>query len=252
METFWSILPLALILCLGIFVQASAGFAAGLIIIPSLLWCGLTIPEAQASMLIATIPQNIGGVWSLRDSISIKRVALPGATRVAFLPLGCFVLVGLQSFPIDRVKQVVGAVVLLVTIAIIVFKPHPQPRLHRVWAILAFPASGFLQGLVGMGGPAMVFWVQAHDWSTREIRGFLFAMYLISILPAMVVLYAFFGDAIVSPSIVAAMLIPLLLLVTMFGLKFGDWLGRQRLRRITLSLLLLIGIAGIASPYLPF
>ncbi|MGB7346600.1 MAG: sulfite exporter TauE/SafE family protein [Pirellulaceae bacterium] len=246
MENFW---PLALILFVGIFVQSSAGFAAGLIIVPSLLWFGFTIPEAQASLLVATIPQNIGGVWTLRKSVSVKRVAVPGITRIAFFPLGCLLLVGLQSFPIDRVKQVVGGVVLIATLAIILFKPKPQISLHPVWGWLAFPVSGLLQGLVGMGGPAMVFWVQAHDWEPREMRGFLFSMYLISLLPAMLVLYLFFGDTIIQPALVAAMVIPLLLLATYLGLRFGDWLGRQRLRKITLGLLLVIGLAGIASPY---
>lgn len=244
-------LPLACILFVGIFVQSSAGFAAGLIIVPSLLWFGFSIPEAQASLLIATVPQNIGGVWQLRRSISVRRIAWPGVARLACLPIGCFFLVTLQTFPIDRIKQVVGAVVLLATLAIMLFKPTPQKALHRVWGWIAFPISGFLQGLVGMGGPAMVFWVQAHDWTQREMRGFLFAMYLMSLMPAMVVLYSFFGDVIVQPAIVASMMLPLLLLATYLGLKFGDWLGRQRLRKITLGLLLIIGLTGIASPYLP-
>ena len=213
MEYLWSLLPLAAILCLGIFVQASAGFAAGLIIVPSLLWCGFNIAEAQAAMLVATIPQNIGGVWKLRDSISTERVTIPGITRVVFYPVGCFLLIGLQSYPMDRVRQVVGLVVLLVTLAIIFIRPRPQPTLHRAWAWMAFPISGILQGLVGMGGPAMVFWVQAHDWSTRESRGFMFAMYLISIAPALLVLYLFFGNQIIEPMVAAGLTSPLLPIV---------------------------------------
>lgn len=247
MEEFVS---LALILSLGIFVQASAGFAAGLIIIPILLWSGFSIPAAQASMLVATIPQNCWGVWSFRESIPVRRVAWPGVGRVLFLPIGCLVLVKLQEFPIDQIKQVVGAVVLTVTIAIIFFKPKRRQELHPGWAMVTFPISGFFQGLVGMGGPPMVFWVQAHDWSTREVRGFLFAMYLISIIPALSVLYYFFGTEIVDPALMAAATIPVLLLVTVVGLKFGDWLGREKLRRVTYALLFLIGLAGIASPYL--
>ncbi len=249
MEVFISLAPLALVLCAGIFVQAAAGFAAGLFIIPLLLWFGYQIPEAQASLLVATIPQNIWGIWSLRESITIKAVRWPAVGRVMFLPLGASILVGLESFPEARVRQVVGGVVLLITVAIIVFKPRPRPRLHPVWAFIAFPVSGFFQGLVGMGGPAMVFWVQAHDWDTRKMRGFMFAMYLISIAPALLILYLFFGDRIVAPSLVAVMMIPLLVLFTGIGLKFGTWLGRVRLRRVTLGLLLLMGFAGLAAPF---
>jgi uncharacterized membrane protein YfcA len=246
MELF---LPHALILFFGIFVQSSAGFAAGLIIMPSLIWCDYSIPEAQASLLVATVPQNIFGVWSLRRSISAQRVALPGLTRILFFPIGCLLLVQLQAFPVDRIRQVVGGTVLLATLAIILFKPKPQASLHWGWSWLVFPVSGLLQGLVGMGGPAMVFWVQAHDWDSRQMRGFLFAMYLISLFPALVLLYYFFGQKIVQPVLVSMAVVPLLLLATYLGLKFGDWLGRERLRRITLALLLVIGFVGVASPF---
>ena len=101
-----------------------------------------------------------------------------------------------------------------------------------------------------MGGPAMVFWVQAHDWDARQMRGFLFAMYLASLFPALLMLYYFFGQQVVQPALVAMTVVPLLLLATYLGLKFGDWLGRERLRKITLALLLVIGLVGIASPYI--
>ena len=73
----------------------------------------------------------------------------------------------------------------VLTIATMAIRPRPRQNLHPIWAWIAFPLSGFLQGLVGMGGPAMVFWVQAHDWGTRKSRAFLFSMYLISIVPAL-------------------------------------------------------------------
>ncbi|MGI9471998.1 MAG: sulfite exporter TauE/SafE family protein [Rubripirellula sp.] len=245
-----SLIPFALILCAGIFVQAAAGFAAGLMIVPALLWFGYTIPAAQCSLLVATIPQNSWGVWSLRESIRWKDVAWPGFGRIAFLPVGVWGLQMLESLNVDTVRQIVGAVVLCVTIAIMIFRPKPQERLNPAWAFLAFPMSGFLQGLVGMGGPAMVFWVQAHDWGTKKTRAFLFAMYLVSIVPALGFLYAGFGNRILSAGLIAAAMIPLLLVVTFFGLKFGTKLGRERLRRVTLALLLIMGLAGVIAPML--
>ena len=49
-ETVLSLIPFAAILCAGIFVQAAAGFAAGLLIVPALLWCGYSIPAAQCAL----------------------------------------------------------------------------------------------------------------------------------------------------------------------------------------------------------
>ena len=148
------------------------------------------------------------------------------------------------------VRQLVGVIVLLVTLAIIFIRPKPRKHLHPVWAVVAFPLSGFFQGLVGMGGPPMVFWVQAHDWSTEKTRSFLFMMYLVSIFPALAFLYLAFGDVVIQPGLLALAMIPVLWVVTYFGLKFGSMLGRQRLRRITLGLLLLMGVAGVVGPML--
>ena len=248
MDVIWSYAAVGLVLCLGIFVQAAVGFAAGLFMIPLLLWMGEGLPEAQALLLVATIPQNAWGLWSLRDNVQFKTIAWPGIARISFLPLGMAMLMSLEAFPKSQLRQVVGGVVLAVTLAIIYIRPTPRDHLHPIWAWIAFPVSGFLQGLVGMGGPAMVFWVQAHDWSTRQIRAFMFAMYLFSIGPALLVLYFFFQERIIRPGIIAAATVPFLVLATGLGLKCGDWMGRDRLRRVTLGLLLLMGLAGLAAP----
>jgi uncharacterized membrane protein YfcA len=243
-------IPFVLILCFGIFVQSAAGFAAGLLIVPALLYIGYPLPEAQASMLVATIPQNLWGVWSLRDTISARQVAGPGLARIIFLPMGVFALQHLELLSAVTLRQIVGGFVLTFTIATMWIRPTPRERLHPGWAILAFPLSGFLQGLVGMGGPAMVFWVQAHDWSSRRTRAFLFSMYLVSIIPALGILYYFFGDRVVRPGMVAALTIPLLLLSTYLGLALGTRLGRHRLRKLTFALLLLMGVMGLLSPWM--
>lgn len=249
-EVIIASLPIVLILCGGIFVQSAAGFAAGLLIVPALLWCGYTIPAAQSALLIATVPQNLWGVWSLRKDIPLPTVMWPGVGRVVALPIGVWMLHSMESLPTETIRQIVGGVVLAATLSIAYFRPTPQASLHPVWAWLAFPMSGFLQGLVGMGGPVMVFWVQAHDWNTQRTRGFLFAMYLVSIIPAMVILYIAFGDRIVAPALLAAASIPLLWVAAYFGLRLGTWLGRDRLRTVTLLLLILMGLSGLAAPWL--
>lgn len=230
--------------------QSAAGFAAGLLIIPAMLWSGYSIPEAQTSLLVATIPQNIWGVYSFRDAIEPKRIVWPGLGRTLCLPLGVVTLRWLESFSVVTLRQIVGGMVLAATLATIFFKPSRQKSVPVFWAWLVFPLSGFVQGVVGMGGPPMVLWVQAHDWDTRQSRVFLFSMYLVSIVPAIGVLYFYFGDRIIPPAIVAAGSIPFLLLVTWAGLKVGTALGTERLRWATLGLLLLMGLAGLAAPWL--
>ncbi|TWU55451.1 Sulfite exporter TauE/SafE [Rubripirellula reticaptiva] len=245
-----SMLPIAAILCFGIFVQSAAGFAAGLLIVPSLLWCGFTIPAAQSALLVATIPQNIWGVWSFRKDIVPRSLVWPAVGRVAMLPVGVSILYSMDSLSTETIRQIVGAAVLISTLAIAWFKPLPRTHLHPLWAWLVFPVSGFLQGIVGMGGPVMVFWVQAHDWDTKRIRGFLFGMYLMSIVPGLTILYFAFGDRIILPGLLATASTPALWISSVLGLRLGTWLGRDRLRTLTLMLLLLLGVSGLAAPWL--
>ena len=73
-------------------------------------------------------------------------------------------------------------------------------------------------------------------------------MYSASILPAGVILYLFFGDQIIAPGIAAAMTIPFLMIATFFGLRIGTAMGRERLRSVTLILLFLMGLSGLAAP----
>ena len=250
MNDLITLLPLAIVLCLGIFAQAASGFAAGLLIVSTLVWLGYPIPEAQASLIVATIPQNLWGVWKFRESVSVTRLIWPATGRLLCLPIGIAILYEMETLSTETIKQVVAGIMLATTITICTLNPRPREQLHWGWTWLTFPMSGLLQGLVGMGGPVMVLWVQAHDWDTKRSRGFLFSMYLISIVPAMLMLYVAFGDRIIHPSLIAAALTPLLLIATGLGLRAGTWLGRERLRRVTLGILILIGVAGIAAPWL--
>ena len=238
-----------LVLALGIFVQAAAGFAGGMLVIPMLLMMGYGVPEASAALMVATVPQNLVGAHSLRASIDIRTLIWPGIGRVIFFPLGLYVLSHLLiHYNSNHIRQIVGAFVLGMTVLSIGFRPKPKENLHPVWAWIAFPASGFLQGVVGMGGPAMVIWVTAHDWSAKRMRAFLFGMYSISLIPVIGLLALQYD--ILLPSLIAIAALPLLILATRLGLRAGNRLGRQRLRQVTLLLLLVTGVSGILAPWL--
>ncbi|MEL6895846.1 MAG: sulfite exporter TauE/SafE family protein [Planctomycetota bacterium] len=241
----WLLLQLAIVLSLGIFVQSAAGFAAGMLIVSVMLFCGHAVPEAAVALLIATVPQNLMGVWKFRDHIDVRQVAWPALGRFLLLPVGVECLAVLETGGPALIKRFVGCVMILVTIAILAFRPRPVQRLHPAWAWLAFPLSGFLQGLIGMGGPAMVYWVQAHDWGTQRSRGFLFAMYLANVFPGIAVLVWRFPDRVGPMALHAICVIPVVLLVIPLGLETGTRLGRQRLRMVAMALLLVIGVTAL-------
>ena len=243
-------LPFAAVVCAGIFVQSATGFAGGLVIIPLMLWAGHGVPEAQTAMLTATIPQNLLGIFQFRDTINTREMALPALLRFAAMPVGVATLVYVEGLPVDAVRQLVGGVVIGCVLLLMYVSPKPRSHVPIQWTLLAFLSSGYFVGLTGTGGPMMVLWVQAHEWSTRRSRSFLFVMYLLSIPPILFMLWLTFGDRVTRAFCSAVTLIPLLLLVTRIGLQVGTRLGRERLRRVTMWLLLLIGFLGLISPLL--
>jgi len=238
----------AAIVSVGVFIQSAAAFAAGLVIIPLMAYAGYGLPEGQTVMLVATIPQNILGLYQFRQRLDFRELAVPAALRTVAFPLGLAGLYFVDGLPLSLVKQVMGGVILLCVALLCLMKPNKSEKIHIGWTSLAFLSSGFFAGLTGTGGPMMVLWVQAHRWSTERTRAFLFAMYLIYTGPALVILWWTFGNRIVDAITSVIVLSPFLLLFSNLGLRFGTWLGRARLRQLTMLLLCIIGLAGLLSP----
>lgn len=238
----------ALILSLGIFTQAATGFAGGLVIMPLMVWSGQGVPEAQAALLAATLPQNAFGVYRFRDTQRWHDIALPATVRMLAVPIGIAALYVIDGLPVQQLRQVVSGVIILCVSLFVILRPSPRERVPMGWTLTAFFCSGFFAGSTGTGGPFMVLWTQAHDWSTRKTRAFLFTMYLTSIPFITVLLYWTFGARIVAPFLHALLLVPLLLCVTWLGLQLGSWLGRHRLRRITMIMLFGLGAFGLLAP----
>jgi uncharacterized protein len=246
-------LPLfTLIVSVGILTQSATGFAAGLLIIPLMVWAGYGIPEGQAALLVSSLPQTLWGFYRYREAVTYRELALPAALRLGALPVGVATLFMIDHFPKGIIQQGIGMLVIFFVIAFAIIRPRPQTHLHPGWTWLAFLSSGFFQGCTGTGGPMMVFWVQAHDWSTKRTRAFLFMMYLVTAIPAWSLLYYCFSSRVLGPSLASILAAPALLLATALGLRLGTWLGRNRLKRVTMALLLVIGITSIASPWIVY
>ena len=242
-------MPLVAILAVGVFVQSATGFGAGLLAIPMLLIAGFDMPSAQAALMAATLPQNVWGIHRLREHWRPRECVRPAVLRTVALPFGLATLAAIQTLPDVRLRQIVGGAVLAATVAVMVCVPRPRPAIDRRWGWVAFTASGFFQGVVGMGGPPMVLWVAAHDWDTARSRSFLFTIYLFSTPIVWAMLYVGFGPRIVTPLVVALLSTPGLILATAAGLWAGDVLGRRGLRRVTYGMLIAIGVSGLAAPW---
>jgi hypothetical protein len=108
--------------------------------------------------------------------------------------------------------------------------------------------GGFIGGVAGMGGPPIVMWVHAHDWSNQRSRATLWA-YFSGLTPIqLVVLYLKFGPDVVTAVGTAAILAPVMVLGILPGLWLGHRIPKPRLRQISYTIILIISIYAIAEP----
>ena len=111
---------------------------------------------------------------------------------------------------------------LLVLVMYQTIKPQPRPKLHAGWMILASSASGVLAGLVGMGGPAIVFWAMAHDWDTARSRCLLWTVFLFMVPWQLAVDCWLFGWEILESAALGIVYTPVVVLATLLGARLGD------------------------------
>lgn len=233
--------------------QGTVGFAAGLMGIPLLVMLGgAAMPEAVMTMLLASLIQNLGGVFKLWREVDFRETVGPILIRLLFIPLGVLALQWAVTLPPQHVKAILGVVLLLLVLLQWFFAPTQAMRLHPLWSWAAFIASGFLVGFCGMGGPPMVLWVMAQPWSSEKSRAFLFTMFLSSLVPHVLLLYYTFGEKIGNAGMVTLISTPWIIAGTWLGLYVGSHLRKSRLRPLVYVVLIVTAAAAIASPFLPF
>ncbi|MCC7204825.1 MAG: sulfite exporter TauE/SafE family protein [Phycisphaeraceae bacterium] len=245
----WSWIQVVGAVFLGCVIQSAVGFGCSLFAVPILVWSGLSLPQSIALALTTMVVQttwNLRGYW--REVPWVKTLPLFGL-RLAFLPVGIWLLTLLAGVPKEQIKAVVGLAVLIALVMQTCFQVRPRPSVHWGWTAGAGASSGLVTGLVGMGGPPIVLWVMAHDWPARTARAFIWAVFL-ELMPINVAMLAIkFGrpTAVMIPLGLA--MTPVVLLAATLGARLGDKLSRRTLRLTATLLLVAIALSSIAAPF---
>jgi uncharacterized membrane protein YfcA len=248
--TLTACLLLAAILLASSVLQGAVGFASGLFGIPLLVLTGISLPEAVAISLVASVLQNCTAAWQMRHEIDYQQALRPMLIRLATLPLGALALWLLGGENKDAAGQLVGGVILAIVLVQWLLRVKPQPRLHPAWEWLTFSLAGFLLGLCGMGGPPMVLWVMAHDWPMSRGRAFLYYLFVTGLPPQALFLWLFFGSGIAWAMLVGLAATPVILVGMYAGLEIGRRMPDRLLRVVATAVLVLIAVSSIALPWL--
>lgn len=246
----WQWVAIAGILFLASFVQGAVGFAAGMISISLTLHIGIPMPESIVISLVASSAQSLGGVWDLRKDAGGQHLLIPIAMRLLFMPLGIFCLYWIDDqWQPARIKQLIGIVVIASICLLMLSKVSPRQVLPTGFTVATFSLSGLMQGSIGMAGPPIVLWLAILDWSNQKSRVFLFQVFLASIPFQATALLMTFPDRFFPALLVATLMLPAILLGSWMGLQLGNRFSKSTLRRLSLGLLMAIGVASIVQPF---
>jgi len=244
-------LVIALILFVSSVLQSAIGFGYGLLAIPLIVWMDVGLPSAIAIVAVTTSFQMAWGCWSLRADLAWGPAMPIIGFRLLGLPVGILLLrLLVDQVSSNQIKQFVGIMLLVAIVIQFAFRVTPRPRIPMGWTALAGVSSGVLNGLVNMGGPPLVLWLMAHDWSTRKSRSFIWLVTLI-VTPIMLLMFAQqFGMPVVMSMLHALIFVPAVFAGTMAGLRVGHLMSRQKLRVASVVVLVIIAIASIVEPML--
>ncbi len=240
-----------LIMTFGSVVQGAIGFASGLIGVPLLVVSGFSLPEAATINLVATSFQNVIGAWKLWDHIEPRELVLPVVTRWLAIPAGVFLSAAVDQY-LDpaQSRQLIGVILLVVVLALWGLHVTPRDRLSTIWQVVTFLSSGLMLGFASIGGPPMVLYVNSLTWSVNKSRGFLFFCSATGLPIAAFMFWTQHGEKIIPAALSTITIMPLLLVGLWAGMRVGHLLPKQLFRQITFSLILVIALGAMISPWI--
>jgi len=238
-----------IILLASSIMQGASGFAFSLLMMPLLVWNGFSLVEANIFTATNGFVLCTFMVYKLRREVMWKVLWPTYVPRIGGMVIGIVLLTYLNGLDKVLIRQILGMVLLITVVIQLVVKVKSRTSLHRGWWWLAFGSSGLLGGMVGFGGPPVVLWVMAHNWSNLQSRALMAALYW-SIVPVQIFLLIFtFGKPIAQFSLQALYFVPVVVAGVFMGILLGNLLNKARLRKFVQVLLLLTAITMLIAPY---
>lgn len=239
------VLGTAVVICIGGIMQSTIGFAYALFATPLLVWMGVPLPMTIVIVSTCSCIQAVFGTRQLRAEVPWRQAGAAIAMRVAGVLVCLTLLKRLALLNPEDVRLFVGCIICLLVGIQLLFRVRPAEKVHPVWGALAFSVSGFLTGISGMGGPPLVMWAMAHDWSGEKIRAFLFVVFMASTPVQVLLLYLAFGADMLQGAAVGLVLAPVVFLGTAIGLPLGKRIPRPVFRRLAYLILVIIGLGSV-------
>lgn len=232
-------------LILGAIIQSSSGFGFGLFVIPILLFFGFGLAPTVIMVVIGSAIQKITAVKYLKEHLDWQEMTPFIVIGLFGLPLGIYAMSRVSNMNQAVVKQVIGGLVLVMLALHRKGTIKAREYVPKLWGYIAGFFAGVLNGFANIGGPPLVLWTLAHQWSNQKMRGTIIAFSLIFVPFQLALMLVTFGSVIFTPIIKALVLSPAVLLGTWIGLKIGERISQAHLRIYMQALLLFIAVSSV-------
>lgn len=222
----------------------------GIVSIPLLVFAGIELPVAVGVCLVNVFVQSSINCWGHRSELPWRDAVEIVGLRLIGMPFGIYGLRLISDSGQDLTRQLLGVGLLLVLLV-----QQRSEAASMAWitsrpsTFLVGVSSGFLAGLIGMGGPPLVIWTMAQGWPTLRQRGFLWSSFLLMVPLQLLMMAIAFGREWMQQVAIGLLVIPVVVMMAWWGAKWGGRLSRQRLRVAMQFFLLLIACRLIAEPW---
>lgn len=243
------ILKIGSVMILGGIIQSSSGFGFGLFAIPILLFFGFDLASTVAMVIIGSAIQKLMAVKYLKEHLDWKEMVPFVITGLLALPLGIYGMFKVSTMDQSVIKQVIGGVVLVVLVLRWKGTVKSRESVPNIWGYIAGFFSGLLNGFANIGGPPLVLWTLAHQWSNQKMRGTIIAFSLIYVPFQLSLMLVAFGAVLLNPMLKAVLVSPTVLFGTWVGLKIGERISKDHLKIYMQALLFFIAVSSIAKPF---
>lgn len=228
-------------------VQTMTGFAMGLIVIGGVTVLGLAEIEVTAAVVSIISLVNTG--VALRHTYKYVDPAYFRNICLGMLPLliaGVLLLEYLQSESYVLLRTLLGIVIISAGI-MLMLKPAPWPRRSGTAAAVSVGcAGGLIGGLYSTAGPPLAYFMYRQPIDIIVTRATLLSIFALS-TSGRTVVAGVAGHLTSGVLLIAALSVPLVIIVTLVTSRFTRYLPDVLIRRLAFALLIVIGGFLIAT-----
>ncbi|MBM7615684.1 sulfite exporter TauE/SafE family protein [Alkaliphilus hydrothermalis] len=238
---FLQILLGFIIIFISAMTQGITSFGFSLVSLP-LLGIFLPLKIVVPVLVIYSLVLNTMILYHIKDHIDIKKIAILVTAGLIGTPFGAYLL----KVTDETVLKIFVGVLLTFTAIINYYGIKIKVKNEKLSFIPVGLVSGLLNGSVSLGGPPVVLFLTNQSVEKMKFRANLTSYFWI--LNIITVPTYFFGGLITKDVVTyTAYLFPGLIIGTLTGIKLGNKVDEELFRKLTLVLIMVMGILSIYS-----